>query len=152
MDVSIWPLTVHMSMLLIWVSICSPYFGIWSDVALGPKLYIVFGNNEGRDIGTTCLHIDITDAHNLMVWATNPHEAGAVWHIFSAESRATLQDYLCSLPKCKGKVDPILAQTSYLMQSCAVLLKASYSPFAHGENIQNAIKIASDFISVHNID
>ena len=88
-----------------------------SDFASGPKLYIAFGNSEERDIGTTRLHIDVTDAHNLMVWATNPREAGAVWHVFPAESRATLQEYLRSLPKCKGEVDPILAQTTYLTQS-----------------------------------
>ena len=42
---------------------------------LGPKMYIAYGNALYPDTGTTNLHLDMSDACNLMVYVGIPDDA-----------------------------------------------------------------------------
>lgn len=84
-------------------------------MSTGPKAYIAQGTKQDNDhSGSTVLHMDLTSAVNVMVWAADmaPGEPGfALWHIFSATSSNCLREFLVSDVGYAGVDDPIHSQT-----------------------------------------
>jgi JmjC domain, hydroxylase len=66
--------------------------------------------------GSTNLHMDITDAVNIMLWAAEKDgNAGyALWHIFPASSSPTLRKFLRDVAGFTDPGDPIHSQSFYL--------------------------------------
>src|SRR5437764_1356498 len=74
---------------------------------LGPKMYCAypapeyFAGFEGEEKGSTRLHMDVTCAINIMVYADETHKdsdkssyPGAIWDIFEPRDTQTLNRYL----------------------------------------------------------
>jgi hypothetical protein len=75
--------------------------------------------------GSTNLHLDITDALNVMLWAACLEDGGigcAVWHIFRAEDAPKLRQFLWEHTGFKGPGDPIHSQYIYLTPALLQLL------------------------------
>ncbi|KAH9911478.1 uncharacterized protein BXZ73DRAFT_56941, partial [Epithele typhae] len=138
---------------------------------LGPKLYIATGD-PGNSHGTTKLHLDVTDAVNILTYVTpDPARPAAIWHLFPPESLPHLRQYLpttCQWLEEDG--DPIHSQQIYVTEDMCKVLESQYNVhvvrieqrlsdavfipagWAHQVlNVQNAIKIACDFVSVQNL-
>lgn len=81
-------------------------------------MYIAF---EDRDnVGSTKLHVDLSDAVNVLVnssISSTGGEGGALWHIFSREDTLKLRTILKTHPSYNGSGDPIHQQTIYLTAS-----------------------------------
>lgn len=60
---------------------------------LGPKLYI--STRDARSVGTTCLHIDATEAINVLTYSTDNTKA-ALWLIYTPEDAPKLSNWLRS--------------------------------------------------------
>jgi lysine-specific demethylase 3 len=60
--------------------------------------------------GSTKLHMDMTDAVNIMLWT----KGSAVWHIFSAKDAPTLRDFLRDDVGYRGPGDSIHSQGIYI--------------------------------------
>ncbi|KAI0691547.1 hypothetical protein C8Q76DRAFT_578094, partial [Earliella scabrosa] len=135
---------------------------------LGPKMYAAMANHEDAE-GTTRLHLDVTDAANLMVWAADQSRPAARWHIFRRADAATLQDGIRAAKWCAKEDHPIHSQSVYLKpamlrhlaerhgvrpwiidQSVGDLVIVPAGAAHQVLNKQGAIKLASDFISVLN--
>ncbi|KAI0703132.1 hypothetical protein C8Q76DRAFT_697527 [Earliella scabrosa] len=123
---------------------------VWPNIDgapdLGPKLYCALGNHGGRE-GTTRLHMDVTDAANILVWAADRSKIGAIWHLFHREDIQRLREAVWDLGLCDPQVDPIHSQSLYLHNTTLVVLARDYGVL----NLQGAIKVASDFISAANL-
>ncbi|KAH9915967.1 uncharacterized protein BXZ73DRAFT_54039, partial [Epithele typhae] len=137
---------------------------------LGPKLYIATGDPSNSH-GTTKLHLDVTDAVNILTYAPEPSKPAAVWHLFPPESLASLRQYLLIISQwSEADGDPIHSQQIYVTEDMCTVLKLQYNVhvvrieqylsdavfipagWAHQVlNVQNAIKIACDFVSVQNL-
>ncbi|KAI0703523.1 hypothetical protein C8T65DRAFT_709242 [Cerioporus squamosus] len=73
---------------------------------LGPKLYAAPAAKSGT--ATTKLHMDITDAANLMVWsAASTGDIGAYWDIFAAHSADPLRQFIRDEYSLEENGDPI---------------------------------------------
>ena len=48
---------------------------------LGPKMYIAYGNALHPEVGTTNLHIDMSDACNVMVYVGIPEDGNRDEHV-----------------------------------------------------------------------
>ena len=64
--------------------------------------------------GTTRLHLDVTDAANIMTWTADPAQTGAIWHIFDRDHTSRIREAVRSLGLCPRDVDPIHSQSVYL--------------------------------------
>ncbi|KAF7311702.1 JmjC domain-containing protein [Mycena indigotica] len=131
---------------------------------LGAKMYLAYANLNTADKvqGSTRLHLDMTDAFNLCVFAgeTSSCEPGyATWDIFPADVT----------PELRQKLDPIHGQHLYLndqmlaelanggifsyrlhqRQGDMVFIPAGCAHQVH--NMSDCIKIAMDFVSPENI-
>ena len=85
---------------------------------IGPKAYVASdpkGSDDSK--GTTKLHLDVTDAFNLMVWSADSSSPAALWHIFPAESTCSLKAFLQSIFPPEQSLDPIHNQTTYLSKA-----------------------------------
>ena len=71
------------------------------------------GNHAGGR-GTTRLHLDVTDAANILTWAPAPDEPGAIWHIFDRHDTTRVRQAIRALGLCSTEVDPIHSQSVYL--------------------------------------
>lgn len=93
---------------------------------IGPKLYNADGSmQDDHHSGSTRLHMDITQALNVMIWAANFPDGRtgyAVWHIFRALDASKLRDFLRKYTDYKGPGDPIHSQTIYLTPNMLQLL------------------------------
>ncbi|RPB25568.1 hypothetical protein L211DRAFT_836288 [Terfezia boudieri ATCC MYA-4762] len=126
----------------------------WNRPDLGPKMYNAYpavdfltrededgemvGEVEVETKGTTNLHLDITDAVNILVYAstipatltsTNPNltktiptDSAAIWDIFPPDSATSLRGYLKSKISNRGEWggvidDPIHRQLFYLSET-----------------------------------
>nr|KAJ3418696.1 putative JmjC domain-containing histone demethylation protein 2C [Polyrhizophydium stewartii] len=86
----------------------------FQTVDLGPKLYIAHGTHDGPgSAGTTPLHLDMTDAVNLMLRSSAPsgghasvgddsERAGALWHIFDPASAPLLRAFITKVAAERG--------------------------------------------------
>ncbi|OLL23307.1 Lysine-specific demethylase 3A [Neolecta irregularis DAH-3] len=140
---------------------------------LGPKMYIAYPSSD--DIGgkgTTNLHLDMTDAINIMVHAVeNPDKKGcAVWDIFSALDTDKIRRFLLEkFPKMNCD-DPIHRQQHYLTTDQLKELSYEYGVQSYrmyqnpGDavfipagcahqvcNLSSCIKVACDFVSPENV-
>ncbi|KAH9907650.1 uncharacterized protein BXZ73DRAFT_60386 [Epithele typhae] len=146
---------------------------------LGPKMYVAYGNPHSSH-GTTKLHLDFTDAVNLMTFCPDPSQVGAVWHASPPESQPHIRHHLRTMyPTEYERTDPIHSQESYITDQVwedlrlqygvqyvrieqfvgdAIFIPAGWphqegSSRIHGLSILiNAVKIACDFVSLHNLD
>jgi JmjC domain, hydroxylase len=105
--------------------------------AAGPKMYNANGNlrNDHRH-GTTRLHLDVTAAINIMLYASNlPDDKPgfAVWHIFPSSTTAVLRKFLQneSAVGFQGPGDPIHNQTIYLTPMLLQLLSDMYDVYPY---------------------
>jgi hypothetical protein len=93
--------------------------------------------------GSTNLHMDLTDAVNVMMWAAlNGKKTGhALWHIFPAVS-GTLRKFLRE-EGFTGHGDPIRSQSFYVTPDMLQRLEATYSvrPYAIYQHPGDAIYI-----------
>ncbi|KAH9929931.1 uncharacterized protein BXZ73DRAFT_101993 [Epithele typhae] len=118
---------------------------------LGPKMYVAYGS-PGSQNGTTKLHLDFTDAVNLMTYCPDPKQAGAIWHASPPESQPHIRQYLRTVyPTQYAEMDPIHSQDVYLTDAMWEDLRSQCN-VQFVQNRQNAIKIACDFVSLHNLD
>ncbi|KAI0754544.1 hypothetical protein C8Q80DRAFT_1297762 [Daedaleopsis nitida] len=122
-----------------------PSNGIHPD--LGRKMYIACGSPDDDTYGMTCLHLDVTDAFNLTVWCYDHSQPAAIWHIFPADSVDALSVFLQEIEREYAAEDPIHSQRFYLSDVLLVRLVLQHNV----RNLQNAMKIACDFVSVHNL-
>lgn len=85
---------------------------------------------EDRDKqGSTRLHLDLSDAINVLVCAENSsvgEAGGALWHIFSREDTVLLSTILKSHPSYSKTGNPIHQQTIYLTSSDLDWLRRKY--------------------------
>jgi hypothetical protein len=92
--------------------------------------------------GSTRLHLDLSDAVNLMVHSSPP--AGtALWHIFAAVDTAKIREYLRKTFSCSPGDDPIHSQQFYLGPSHLMGLKTAYDviPYVVEQAVGEAIFI-----------
>lgn len=100
------------------------------SVLLGPKMYNVFGSlQDNTHRGSTRLHMDITDALNVLHWAApiNDGLGYAVWHIFPAESAPLLRKFITEISGFDGPGDPIHSHEFYLTPELLDQLWTEYS-------------------------
>lgn len=89
-----------------------------SNFNTGPKMYIAL--EDLYKLGSTKLHMDLSDAVNVLVHASISslgQEGGALWHIFSREDTLRLSKILTGHRSYPGEGNPIHRQTIYLTQS-----------------------------------
>lgn len=80
-------------------------------------MYNAFGSLQGNNSrGSTRLHMDVTDAANILHWApSSSNDPGcAVWHLFPADSTPLLRKFLVQVAGFNGPGDPIHSQQFYL--------------------------------------
>ena len=123
----------------------------WNRPDLGPKMYNAFpavdflpeteneGQVTGEVKGTTNLHLDITDAINILVYAsptpdsltctsslhltrTIPPETAAIWDIFPPKSAPRIRKFLHEHCDTQNTDDPIHRQLFYLSEQHLAML------------------------------
>lgn len=113
-----------------------------SNTDLGPKMYCAMGTVvDQTHRGSTCLHLDVTDAVNVMLWTT---EGGcALWHIFREIDIPGLRHFMQRVYKLSTQVDPINAAHFYLTPDKLAQLKKekNIEPITIRQHIQQAICI-----------
>ncbi|KAJ7505040.1 hypothetical protein B0H11DRAFT_1905114 [Mycena galericulata] len=139
---------------------------------LGPKMYNAHANLSG-DHGSTRLHMDMADALNILLYATDrgPDEVGcAAWDIFCAEDSNAIRDFIKKKFDIHSGQDPIHSQQVYLNDHLRQELWDNYGVKSFrvyqtvGEaifipagcahqvcNLSDCIKVAVDFVSLENI-
>lgn len=96
----------------------------------GPKMYNAHGSKQDNEHhGSTNLHMDLTDAVNVMIWAAQRDgEAGyAVWHIFPAATSDLIRKFLKEEEGFTGPGDAIHSQCFYLTPAMLHRLAAKYN-------------------------
>jgi len=106
-------------------------------------MYIAYSSIEdGQHHGSTKLHIDITDAINIMVWSSPISQQSdyALWRIFPQAASAAICEYSRNHA---GPGHPIHSQTIYFTESMLAELKALYGvqPFTIKQRVGEAIFI-----------
>jgi lysine-specific demethylase 3 len=100
------------------------------DIVLGPKMYIAYGSVEDdRHHGSTKLHLDMTDAVNIMVWASGAQGAQsnyALWRIFPQAASPLICNYLREHAGFVGPGHPIHSQSFYFTESMLKDLEAQH--------------------------
>ncbi|KAI1785486.1 hypothetical protein LXA43DRAFT_899759 [Ganoderma leucocontextum] len=139
---------------------------------LGPKMYVALASPLDDDrYGTTNLHIDVTDAINILVWSSGtPSDSAAIWDIIPFEALRALREFIQDKGLYTGAGDPIHAQAIFLTDEM-IQQFTTHSKFpvwrihqrlgdavfipagcAHQvRNVCNATKVACDFISIENL-
>ena len=87
-------------------------------------MYNAYGGLENDLLhGSTRLHLDVTGAVNIMLYAASLPDGSpgfAIWHIFPSTATAFIREFLLSINPCE-RGDPIHNQATYLTPA---LLKA----------------------------
>ena len=95
-------------------------------------MYIAYGNlTQDNSHGSTRLHLDVTAAVNIMLYAADHPDGstgGAIWHIFPASVTTLLREFLLGEPTVgfDGTGDPIHNQSTYLSPPLLALLGSKY--------------------------
>ncbi|KAA1479430.1 hypothetical protein DENSPDRAFT_855380 [Dentipellis sp. KUC8613] len=133
---------------------------------LGPKMYNAYGTlDDDAHHGSTRLHMDVTDAVNILAHAATPPDGapgGARWTIFHRSDAAALSKFLreSRTPKYDDVGDPIHSQAIYLTSRDLQLLEEEHHivPYVftqtQGDAVSNytdSIKVACDFVSIENL-
>lgn len=97
---------------------------------IGPKLYVAQGTFYDDDhSGSTVLHMDLTDAVNIMMWSAYDDTGSpgpAIWHIFPAEVSNKIRDFLRAEGGFSGSGDPIHSQSVCLIPRWLARLETEY--------------------------
>ncbi|KAG2014131.1 hypothetical protein CC2G_010974 [Coprinopsis cinerea AmutBmut pab1-1] len=142
---------------------------------LGPKMYNAYAANQrpgGK--GSTRLHMDMADAMNVMLFASNCPDGTpgcAVWDIYRACDSDKIRTFLRTTHTLPPNYDPIHGQQYYLDDDLRLRLFKEYGVKSYriyqrpGEaifipagcahqvsNLADSIKIAIDYVSPENID
>jgi JmjC domain, hydroxylase len=92
-------------------------------------MYIAYGSIEDdQHHGSTKLHIDMTDAVNIMVWSSGRHEprhSYALWRIFPQAASSVISDFLRDTG-FSGSGQPIHSQTVYFTETMLKELEARH--------------------------
>ncbi|RKP18247.1 hypothetical protein ROZALSC1DRAFT_15391, partial [Rozella allomycis CSF55] len=131
---------------------------------LGPKMYAAYSCKRNK--GTTALHVDVTDAVNVLLHAENG--GSATWHIFHSAHSETISRFLSP---SKRVSHPIHEQLYYLHEADleSLYVKHGIIPltivqevgdavfipagFPHQvRNNDNCVKLAMDFVSPENVE
>ena len=95
--------------------------------------------------GSTQLHLDLTDAVNVMIWAANlDGESGyAVWHIFAASDLPYLRQFLSEEGISKGLGDLVYSQTICMTSALLQHLFDKYGirPYVINQYVGHAVYI-----------
>ncbi|TFK28635.1 Clavaminate synthase-like protein [Coprinopsis marcescibilis] len=142
---------------------------------LGPKMYNAWAANQGPGSkGSTRLHMDMADAMNVMLYASQCPDGSpgcAVWDIYRACDSEKIRNFLRSTHSLQPNYDPIHGQQYYLDDALRLKLWREYRVKSYrvyqrpGEaifipagcahqvsNMADSIKIAIDYVSPENID
>ena len=96
----------------------------------GPKMYNAEATlQDDQHHGSTCLHMDLTNVVNIMLWAADPPDGGpnyAVWDLFSPEDSSIVRKFLKEVAGFKGEGDPIHSQTICMTPTLLKLLWETY--------------------------
>ena len=105
-------------------------------------MYTAMGNRADGQ-GTTRLHLDVTDAANIMVWAASGDAPAAIWHIFPRTDAAKLVEAIRTMNWCKPDEHPIHSQSVYLKASMLEVLRESYgiSPWTIEQSVGDLVVI-----------
>ncbi|KAI9295466.1 hypothetical protein K502DRAFT_277695, partial [Neoconidiobolus thromboides FSU 785] len=134
---------------------------------LGPKMYNSYYYENGKEFGTTPLHLDAADAINIMNYSSGgPNEPGALWHIFKREDIEMLKKFILRYKKDYVNCHPIHDQAVYLTEKDLEGLANDYSVVSHQiyqkpgdavlipagcahqvQNLHHCIKTAMDFVA-----
>ncbi|KAI0373844.1 hypothetical protein BV20DRAFT_1033715 [Pilatotrama ljubarskyi] len=110
---------------------------------LGPKMYVATRDTDG--VGSTRLHLDVTSAVNILVYASGGKPTGALWHIFRPDDLEKLQEYLrlrTSTQQGAEISDPIHDQSVYLTPAMLEDLRIlGVRPFAVQQQVGDAVFI-----------
>lgn len=81
---------------------------------IGPKMYNAEATlQDDAHQGSTFLHLDMTDAVNVMIWAAtfpDGRPGYAVWHIFPRDASPIVRQFLREEVGFEGEGDPIHSQ------------------------------------------
>ena len=113
---------------------------------LGPKMYNAEATlQDDNHHGSTRLHLDLTDAVNIMIWAANlDGEPGyAVWHIFAASDLPHLRQFLSEEGIFKGIGDSVHSQTICMTPALLQRLFNKYGvrPYVVNQYVGDAVYI-----------
>ena len=114
---------------------------------IGPKMYNANGSERPDDIyGSTKLHMDLTDAVNIMVWAANCRNGGpgyALWHIFPPEAAEILRRFFQEQGFVADSGDLIHLQNIYVHDGMLKRLAAKYNirPYTIRQHANQAVFI-----------
>src|SRR5580658_8322582 len=96
----------------------------------GPKMYIAYSSVEdGYYHGSTKLHLDMTDAVNIMVWTPGrqqPQHSYALWRIFPQAASSLICDFLRNHAGFTGSGHPIHSQSVYFTETMLDELEAQF--------------------------
>jgi hypothetical protein len=119
---------------------------------LGPKMYNAEATlQDDNHHGSTRLHLDLTDAVNVMIWAANlDEESGesgyAVWHIFAASDLPCLRQFLTEEGIFKGMGDSVHSQTICMTPALLQRLFDKYGvrPYVINQYVGHAVYIPAE--------
>ena len=94
-------------------------------------MYNAYGTSQDdTHHGSTRLHMDLTDAVNIMLWAARLPDGNpgcALWHIFPAEASSPLRTFLKNDGGFDQAGDPIHSQSIYLTPGMLETLATKYA-------------------------
>jgi lysine-specific demethylase 3 len=155
----------------------SSYFATNANAPdLGPKMYNAWpGGHRAGEKGTTRLHMDVADAVNILLFASNAKQcnaklAGAQWDIFRVQDADAIRTFIREKFGDSAQGDPIHSQIHFLdddllselyqskgVHSYRIVQRRGQAIFvpagcAHQVcNLTDCIKIATDFISPQSV-
>ena len=79
-------------------------------------MYVALASPPEDDrYGTTKLHVDVTDAVNILTWTSGtPSDSAAIWDIVPYSALPTLREFIKICGLFQGAGDPIHAQAIFL--------------------------------------
>lgn len=91
-------------------------------------MYVALGSPREDDrYGTTKLHIDVTDAINILPWTSgNPADTAAIWDIVPFEALPALRQFVSKNGFYAGPGDPIHSQAIFLTDSMIQQFTSQY--------------------------
>jgi JmjC domain, hydroxylase len=106
------------------------------NLIAGPKMYNANGSSQNHRHGSTKLHLDVTGALNLMLYAAPLPDGSrgfAVWHIFPSMATAMLRDFFRTEPavSSRGPGDPIHNQNIYLTPELLQILADKHGVYPY---------------------
>jgi hypothetical protein len=114
---------------------------------VGPKMYNAQATLQDDDHhGSTRLHLDLTDAVNIMIWAANLPDGKpgyAIWHIFAAADLPLLRLFFIEEGVFMGMGDSVHSQTICITPALLRRLSDKYGirPYVINQYVGQAVYI-----------